>query len=294
MQQEVIKVGTGNEDRTLSPHKGVGSSEVYEIIFVAALSSEIGREESKMDVNFCLISILYYILTAQAQLFDVTISPQEDYNAAPRDDQNITVTFECTATIADILWRVNYTSPSQMIIASRGVTTTVPALTNGLFSTSLFIPANQDLGRTSIQCSAVNTDVDPPVVDHSKLVYLNIQRLLDAPPNLTLSEADEQLTRLLTWSAPQTLNITNVDPDIEFYQVCYNISAELTCTNVSSVGERQFKFSNVRVPLLFTVTAFNVVGEGNESSIVHQASNCENTGGLCMDLLVLTIIKNIG
>ena len=233
-----------------------------------------------MDVNLFLISILYYILTAQAQS-DVEISPQEDYNAAPRDDQNITVTFECTATRPNILWRVNNTSPSEMIIASRGVTTTVPTLTiNGLFSTSLFIPANQDLGRTSIQCRAVSIDDDPPVVQHSKLVYLNIQRLLDAPPNPTLSESDEQLSRLLTWNPPETLNITNVDPDIEYYQVCYNLSTELTCTNVSSEGERQFKFSNVRVPLLFTVTAFNVVGEGNESSIVHQASNCENVGGL--------------
>ena len=189
--------------------------------------------------------------------------------------------FECTATIQDTVWRVNNTAPGETIIASRGVTTTATAMTNGLFSTSLFIPANQNLGgRTSIQCSAVSIDVVPPVVDNSNLIYLNIQGLLDAPPNLTVSETDEQLSRLLTWDAPQTLNITNVDPDIEYYQVCYNLSTELTCTNVSSVGERQFKFSNVRVPLLFTVTAFNVVGEGNESSIVHQASNCNNFGGL--------------
>ena len=112
------------------------------------------------------------------------------------------------------------------------------------------------------------------------LVYLNIQGLLDPPPNLTLSEADEQLTRLLRWDAPETLNITNVDPDIQNYQVCYNLSAaEMTCTNVSSEGEREFKFSNVRVPLLFTVSAFNVVGEGSASTVVHQPSNCSNAEG---------------
>ena len=97
---------------------------------------------------------------------------------------------------------------------------------------------------------------------------------------MTLSEADEQLTRLLRWDAPETLDITNVDPDIQNYQICYNLSAtEMTCTNVSSEGEREFKFSNVLVPLLFTVSAFNVVGEGSASTVVHQPSNCSNAEG---------------
>ena len=170
---------------------------------------------------------------------------------------------------------MNSTAPNNMIIANREVTFTTPVETDELFSSSLFIPASQDTGKTSILCTAIDTDRG--VIESSQLVYLNIQGLLDPPPNLTLSEADEQLTRLLRWNVPETLDISNIDPDIQNYQVCYNLSAaEMTCINVSSEGEREFKFSNVRVPLLFTVSAFNVVGEGSASTVVHQPSNCSN------------------
>ena len=230
-----------------------------------------------------LLLLCASVLNVKGQL-NVSISPIEDYNVAPPIGQNITVEFRCTSTATTIEWRVNDTVSNDMIIASRGVTFTTPVETDGLFSSSLFIPASQDIGKTSILCRAADLGANPPVVENSQFVYLNIQGLLGPPPNLTLLEADEQLTRLLRWDAPETLDITNVDPDIQNYQVCYNLSAtEMTCTNVSSEGEREFKFSNVRVPLLFTVSAFNVVGEGSASTVVHQPSNCSNAeGGLSL------------
>ena len=228
-----------------------------------------------------LLLLCASVLNVKGQL-NVSISPIEDYNVAPPIGQNITVEFRCTSTATTIEWRVNDTVSNDMIIASRGVTLTTPVETDGLFSSSLFIPASQDISKTSILCRAV--DSDRGLIESSQLVYLNIQGLLGPPPNLTLSEADEQLTRLLRWDAPETLDITNVDPDIQNYQICYNLSAaEMTCTNVSSEGEREFKFSNVRVPLLFTVSAFNVVGEGSASTVVHQPTNCSNAeGGLSL------------
>ena len=161
-------------------------------------------------------------------------------------------------------------------------TTDAIEISEGKLLSTLSIPASKQNDNTSIRCSVLELDSNGIPMDFavSELIYLNIQGLLGPPPNLTLLDVDELLSRILTWDAPDTLDITNVEPDIEFYQVCYNLSTELTCTNVSSVGEREFKFSNVRVPLLFTVTAFNVVGEGNQSSIVHQASNSDNVGGL--------------
>ena len=228
------------------------------------------------------ILILQLILNVHGQL-DVTISPREDYTAAL--DPASRVNFNCTASTGSIEWRLNGTLAASFTQSRMVTVTPATAIGEGLFLFALSIPASEEnVGNTSIQCRAVDSDRTPVLVENSKLVYFNIQGLLDPPPNLTLSEADEQLTRLLRWDAPETLDITNVDPDIQNYQICYNLSAtEMTCTNVSSEGEREFKFSNVLVPLLFTVSAFNVVGEGSASTVVHQPSNCSNAeGGLSL------------
>ena len=228
-----------------------------------------------MEVFLIFLLCASHSIKSRAQVI-AEISPNEDYNAALNPDLNIQ--FNCTGNSGIISWTVDGIEATNADIISRGVTTTVPMdIGGGMFLSTLSIPAYDENDHAAIQCTVVI--VNPLASDMSKLIFLNIQGLLGPPPNLFLLEADEQLSRSLTWDAPPTLNITNVDPDIEYYQVCYNLSAELTCTNVSSVGEREFKLSNVRVPLLFTVTAFNVVGEGNESSIVHQASNCDNNGG---------------
>ena len=83
--------------------------------------------------------------------------------------------------------------------------------------------------------------------------------------NLTLTIIDEFI-KVLTWDEPYTLNITDVEPDINHYRVCSNLS-----TACKSTTSREFMFVNVGVNILFTVTAVNVVGEGNGSTIMHWA-----------------------
>ena len=225
--------------------------------------------------SFFFSFLLLCVVNAQAQVTAV-ISPNEDYNAAL--DPNSNVLFNCTGNGSTFVWTVDGIAVPNPDIASRGVTaSSETSIGGGMILSTLSIPASVENNNTDVLCTVI--DAVSLASDRTGVISLSIQGLLGPLPNLTLSDTDEQLSRLLTWDAPPTLNITNVEPDIEFYQVCYNLSTELTCSNVSSEGERQFKFSNVRVPLLFTVTAFNVVGEGNESSIVHQASNCDNVGG---------------
>ena len=214
--------------------------------------------------------LLSYISEIQAQV-TATISPKSDlYNVPVAPDT--TVQFNCTATVTIIQWLVNGVPTSRAEIINKGVTTTPAAEDRGSgeFLSSLFIPARQENDNTTIQCEGVETN--PLTTALSRLVTLRIQGLLDPPPNLTLIEAGDQLTRILTWGAPETLDLTDIDPDIQFYQVCYNLSDDLTCINVSSSERREFIFPNVCVPLVFTVTAFNVVGEGGSSSIVHNGS----------------------
>ena len=90
-----------------------------------------------------------------------------------------------------------------------------------------------------------------------------------------------QLTwKHLTWDAPPTLNITAVEPDISSYIVCSSISIECTIINVTEAGSdssdlRQYMFPNLRAYINVTVTAVNIVGEGEGTSIV--AEPCEHT-----------------
>ena len=94
------------------------------------------------------------------------------------------------------------------------------------------------------------------------------------PTDLQLEQLLDEFVRILIWDEPNTLNITDVEPDISHYRICYTLSTTLTCKNTT---DREFLFLNVCVNLLFTVTAVNVVGEGNGSTAMHRA--CDSSKG---------------
>ena len=103
---------------------------------------------------------------------------------------------------------------------------------------------------------------------------------LEKCPNLKINSSRDY-HQLLTWDPPSTLNITAVEPDISSYIVCSNISNECTTINVTEAGDdssdlRQYKFPNLRVYINFTVTAVNIVGNGESTSVVTTPCKYEN------------------
>ena len=143
----------------------------------------------------------------------------------------------------------------------------------------LFIPADTRNDNTSIQCKAYNLRSQPIIIVDSTLLVLffRLQGLLGPPPNTAISDSNGGPTTL-SWDAPATLDITDVDLDILSYGVCYNHTDDTTCVEISSSETREFTFPNVGVFLLLTVSAVNVVGEGNASSSVHKA--CDSNEGI--------------
>ena len=83
-----------------------------------------------------------------------------------------------------------------------------------------------------------------------------------------------------------------MEPDISSYIVCSNISTECTIINVTEAGSdssdlRKLVFPNLRVYINFTVTAVNVVGDGESGSIVYES--CEHPRGGKYLAIALTV-----
>ena len=78
-------------------------------------------------------------------------------------------------------------------------------------------------------------------------------------------------TRLL-WGAPESLHLTDVEPDISNYRICTNLSG--LCINTTDL---EHVFPNVRIPIEFSVTAVNIVGESNASIAIYEP--CDPTTG---------------
>ena len=78
--------------------------------------------------------------------------------------------------------------------------------------------------------------------------------------------------RRLFWEAPETLDITDIEPDISNYRICTNLSG--VCIDTTDL---EHVFPNVRIPIEFSVTAINVVGESNASIAIWEP--CDPTTG---------------
>ena len=202
------------------------------------------------------------------------------YNASL--DPEDSFTFQCDVTgVNGVQWLVDGLLASRQDISNRGIREgsiiTVDEASGSLRST-LTIIRNINNSNTSIICLAsMTSQTGITTTVPSEPVLFKIQGFLEAPSNLMLLGADNQHMRRLTWDEPFSLDITDVDPDIECFNVCYrlvNVTAEKSqCTCVNQI---EYTFLCVSVPLLFTVSAMNVVGKGSASSILHDGPR--NTG----------------
>ena len=209
----------------------------------------------------------------------VAITPSAGYNASL--DPETSFSFQCDATGAnDIRWIVDGLPSALQIIVDRRIfesTIMIVDLATGSLSRSISISRNVTNEHTTVICRA--DSFTPSVTIDSDPAIFQVQGLLEAPPNLILSQADDRCTRRLSWDQPFSLDITDVNPDISHYKVCYSLS-NVNKPQCTYVNQTEFAFLNVGIPLLFSVSAVNVVGEGNTSSIFHDGNGCTNTTGM--------------
>ena len=240
---------------------------------------------SKFEPFLLLLLVLVRDKCAQPT---AVITPR-GYNASL--DPEASFTFQCDVTGADaIQWVVDGLPSIRSEIRSRGISESDPINVNataGSFRGSISIERNVMNEDTSIICLADRSLLADVL---SAPVLFKVQGLLDAPSNLLLSEGANQHMRRLSWDEPFSLDITDIDPDIECYNVCYRlVNVTVENSQCTCVNQTEYTFLCVSVPLLFTVSAVNVVGEGDASLILHDGCGCTNTTGL-ITIAVYTII----
>ena len=206
----------------------------------------------------------------------VVITPS-GYNASL--DPESSFKFQCDVTGADgIRWVVDGLLSRRPEIRNRGIRENeliVINATTGSFRGSISIERNITNKNTSIICQVES--ISSAGVS-SKPVLFKIQGLLDAPSNLMLSEADNQHMRRLSWDEPFSLDITDIEPDINLYKVCYSLVNAIK-SHCVLVNQTEFTFPYVNVPLLFTVSVVNVIGEGSVNSTFHGGNGCTKIAG---------------
>ncbi len=81
---------------------------------------------------------------------------------------------------------------------------------------------------------------------------------------------------LVSWEKPFTLDITNVEPDIYGYTVCYYLHPPMLdfkeCEDIANTSIIIEKYS---VSIQVRIFASNIVGEGN--TVVHTVDPCLNS-----------------
>ena len=159
-----------------------------------------------MKIEALLLLLLVLVKNKHAQPTAV-ITPS-GYNASL--DPEATFIFQCDVTDAnDVQWIVDGLPPGRQEIINRGILIETPVITvneaTGSFRQNLYISRNVANENTTIVCEADSFTVNDV---HSVPVLFQVQGLLEAPPNLMLSEAmNNQCTRRTSWDEPFTLDM---------------------------------------------------------------------------------------
>ena len=138
--------------------------------------------------------------------------------------------------------------------------------------------------NTVITC-AVQTNV----LDYSTLYLAHglftVQGLLSPPSGLNAISVESGSVMRLTWNPPFTLDITNVDPDITGYRVCFIIGA--TTEVCRETKEPQHEFITVSLPLEIRVAGINVIGIGDSSTYYYQSCDIGRPSQIMLDNFIL-------
>ena len=176
-------------------------------------------------------------------------------------------TFNCAATGNDVIsWYVNNVPSTYSVIRDRQITATDQTPINATWSQSrLTIYASQENDGLSIYCVAV---VIGGPDGFSETAIFHVLRQPSPPTNLTLKVLENHGDLMLQWHPPPGISVSSASPDI-IYTVYVNIScngAEISFNTMM----REYTLENPCCDVLFKVTAWDNIGEGNGTTLLYR------------------------
>ena len=194
------------------------------------------------------------------------------YNAYLNSEES--GTFTCVTNYSDdIRWLVNGSVHNAPIVRdTRGIKVYTMHLNRSQHSV-IKIPAisnNQHI--PTIKCRAYSFVGGFHFTDSLETAQFSVQGLLQMEANISYSSFNST-HNLIEWPEPVTLNITNVEPDIENYSICSNVTDAFECVNTTAT---HFTLAKYFLSIFINVSAWNIVGESsNAAQIVIEA--CKST-----------------
>ncbi len=205
--------------------------------------------------------------------FSIVISPPLTYNAYQNSEE--LGIFTCvTLNSDDIRWIINgYAHNHPTVRDEFNIRVSTVSYTNRSQHSIIKIPAIPINNIVDLECRAYNFNPWELVSSDDTAQY-KIQGLLEIPSGVTYS-AHNTTHNLLQWLEPQTLDITNIEPDIDKYTVCvYRDSAYSVMTDCVNTTALQLIFPKYFFRQIVLITAWNIVGESNTSEpLVIEACN---------------------
>ena len=203
-------------------------------------------------------------------------------------DQSAVFTCETDGHLSG--WEINETVVGDLPVAVGSELEFFSTITeNGTTLLKLTIPARAEYNNTRVQCVVVKLG-DPPVEVESETAILKVQGityvsiysmnrcysdilgLLSAVGDLRASSNASSVT--ISWTAPFSLDVTGVDPDIWYSVLIYNVTDEnnptaILCTDCINITETHYTFTPDYLSPChvynFSVIPVNGAGQGESS-----------------------------
>ena len=133
---------------------------------------------------------------------------------------------------------------------------------------SLTVYASQENDGISIRCVAVviggRDGFSPTAIFH-------VQRQPLPPINLTLEVSEDHRNLMLRWNPPPGMSVSSTS-----HNIIYTVYVNISCTGgeVSlNTTRREYTLENPCTDVLFRVTAWDNIGEGNGTTLLYR-HNC--------------------
>ena len=173
-------------------------------------------------------------------------------------------TFHCTAMGEEVIsWYVNGNPSTYSVIRNRQISTSARAPINATWSqSSLTVYASQENDGLSIYCVAIV--LRELAVGFSETATFQVQEYPLPPTNLKLNVSENRSNLTLQWNLPSGSRST-----IIIYTVYVNISHTGTEFYIN-VTTREYTLENPCSDVLFIVTAWDDIGEGNGTTLLYR------------------------